>query len=261
LEEDVRRLIGPLDRLVQAPVLDAHVVLTQEENPRIARPARAEAEIDVNGHIVRGRVAEGEMRQAVDQLAEHVGRQLRSFVERQSAVRRRPRRPPPGEWRHGQWSPPRPEYFPRPVEEREVVRRKSFSLEGVSSVEAAEMMQDLDHDFLLFRDSEADTDAVVYVRDDGRLGVIFPAGTPLPQNLGEAGTCEESRFSGPVALDVAVAEMDELGHRFMYFVNSETGRGNVIYLRYDGHYGLIEPASTSGRPYATNEGERRHAPS
>jgi hypothetical protein len=25
-------------------------------------------------------------------------------------------------------------------------------------------------------------------------------------------------------------------------VNVESGRGNVIYLRHDGHYGLIEPA-------------------
>lgn len=243
LEEDVRRQLAPLDRLVKAPVLDAHVVLTQEENPRIARPARAEAEIDLNGHVIRGRVAEGEMRHAVDQLAEHLGRQLRSFVDREVTVHRRPRRPIPGEWRHGQWSPPRPEYFPRPPEERELVRRKSFSLEAMSAAEAAELMEDLDHDFLLFRDSETDADAVVYVREDGRLGVIEPAGTPLSQDLGEAGTREESRLSEPIALAAAVAEMNELGHRFLYFVNVETGRGNVIYLRYDGHYGLIEPAS------------------
>jgi hypothetical protein len=37
--------------------------------------------------------------------------------------------------------------------------------------------------------------------------------------------------------------MDELNHRFLFFVNAQTGRGSVIYLRYDGHYGLIEPSS------------------
>ena len=243
LEEEVRRQFGPLERLVKAPILDAHVVLTQEENPRIARPARAEAEIDLNGHMIRGRVAEGEMRHAVDQLAEHVGRQLRSFVERQADVHRRPRRPRDGQWRHGQWSPPRPEYFPRPVEERELVRRKAFSLEAMSADEAAELMEDLDHDFLLFRDSEADADAVVYVRDDNRFGVIVPAGTTPSRHPGEAAIREESRLSEPIALGAAVEEMNELGHRFLYFVNAETGRGNVIYLRYDGHYGLIEPTS------------------
>jgi hypothetical protein len=39
-----------------------------------------------------------------------------------------------------------------------------------------------------------------------------------------------------------VAEMNVLNHRFMYFTNAASDRGNVIYMRYDGHYGLIEPA-------------------
>ena len=242
LAEEVRRKVRSLDRLVDAPLLDAHVVLAQEENPRIERAARAEAEIDVNGHMIRGRVAASDMRQAIDELGEHLARQLRDFVDRAVVVHRRPRRPQPGEWRHGQWSPPRPDYFPRPPEERELVRRKGFSIDAMSPGEAAELMEDLDHDFLLFRDSETDADAVVYVRDDKRLGVIEPAVGLPTEDLGEAGTREESRFSEPITLDTAVGEMDELGHRFLYFVNADTGRGNVIYLRYDGHYGLIEPA-------------------
>ena len=31
----------------------------------------------------------------------------------------------------------------------------------------------------------------------------------------------------------------------MYFVEAETGPGNVIYLRFDGHYGLIEPRAVA----------------
>ena len=31
------------------------------------------------------------------------------------------------------------------------------------------------------------------------------------------------------------------GERFVFFENATTGRGNVIYRRYDGHYGLIAP--------------------
>lgn len=243
LEEDVRRQIGRLDRLVNAPVLDAHVVLTQEENPRIERPARAEAEIDVNGHVIRGRAAEAEMRHAIDQLAEQVGHQLRRFVERQATVRRRPRRPPAGEWRHGQWSAPRPAYFPRPVGERVLVRRRSFTPDAMSATEAAVLMEDLDHHFLLFHDSRTDIDAVVYVRDDGRLGVIVPAGTSFPQDLGEGDAYESSRLTEPLTIEAATAEMDELNHRFLYFVNADTGRTNLIYMRYDGHYGLIEPAT------------------
>ena len=40
----------------------------------------------------------------------------------------------------------------------------------------------------------------------------------------------------------AVAEMNVLNHRFMYFTDAASGRGTVIYMRYDGHYGLIESA-------------------
>jgi hypothetical protein len=28
----------------------------------------------------------------------------------------------------------------------------------------------------------------------------------------------------------------------MYLTDAASGRGNVIYMRYDGHYGLIKPA-------------------
>ena len=33
------------------------------------------------------------------------------------------------------------------------------------------------------------------------------------------------------------------GQDSVFFVNAETGRGNVIYRRYDGHYGLITPVT------------------
>ena len=35
--------------------------------------------------------------------------------------------------------------------------------------------------------------------------------------------------------------MNELNHRFLYFVDEASGRARVIYLRFDGNYGLIEP--------------------
>ena len=36
--------------------------------------------------------------------------------------------------------------------------------------------------------------------------------------------------------------MNAVEHRFVLFENAATGRGSVIYRRYDGHYGLIDPA-------------------
>jgi ribosome-associated translation inhibitor RaiA len=237
-----REQIGGLDRIVKSPILGAHVVLTQEANPSMERPARAQAEIDVNGHIVRGHVAASSMRAAVDDLAEHMRRQLDRFADRRVTRRKRPAELPSGAWRHGAWSAKRPDHFRRPPDERQILRRKSFALEQMTPTEAAVALAELDHDFYLFCDSETGRDAVVYRRDDGRLGLIEPAGVVWPDPIEDGLVREESRMSSPTSLEASVEEMNELNHRFLFFVNEEDGRGNIIYLRYDGHYGLIEPA-------------------
>jgi ribosomal subunit interface protein len=233
--------IGALDRLVEIPVLSARVVLAQEANPRIERPARAEGEIDLNGPRIRAKVADLDPIAAVNSLAQRLERQLRGLVDRRTDQARRPSERESGEWRHSSIATNRPDYFPRPPEEREIVRRKTFAIEPLTPAEAAEEMEFLDHDFYLFIDRETGADAVAYHRDDGRLGVIGPTG------IGWSGESdgivhEESRMSGPTRLEDAVAEMNVLNHRFMYFTDAASGRGNVIYMRYDGHYGLIEPA-------------------
>ena len=46
----------------------------------------------------------------------------------------------------------------------------------------------------------------------------------------------------PMAPEDAAMEMDALGHDFFVFRNLETDGIAVIYLRQDGHYGLIETA-------------------
>ena len=234
--------IEALDRYLPGRVLRARVVLRHEANPRIERSARAECDLHLNGPIVRGQVAEVDMPRAIDALARHLEHQLRRFAERRASAGRRGPGPPPGEWRHGDWSPPRPDYARRPAAERSVMRRKTFALEPMTPQEAAWDLEALDHAFYLFQDLDTGADAVVYRRDDGRLGVIGPAGRGWAEDpaAGEP-VREESRVNGATSLDDAIAEMDELDHRFLYFVDAETGRGNVIYLRIDGHYGLIGP--------------------
>ncbi len=45
----------------------------------------------------------------------------------------------------------------------------------------------------------------------------------------------------PVTVDEAILQMDLLSHDFFVFVNSDTGKVNVLYRRHDGDYGLLEP--------------------
>lgn len=45
----------------------------------------------------------------------------------------------------------------------------------------------------------------------------------------------------PMDPEEAVLQMEMLGHDFFVFRNGDTEEVNVVYIRKDGHYGLIEP--------------------
>lgn len=238
-----RQRLAHLDRFVPDPILAARAMLSWQANPSLERPARAEAEIDVNGHLVCGRVAAETMSQAIGELAGRLERQLDDFDKRRSARQRRAPTPADGEWWHGAWSPPRPSYLPRPAGERELIRRKTFALNAMEPRQALAEMLDLDHDFYLFHDSLTGQDAVLYRRDDGKIGLIGTTDVVASHPADDGIVPEESRNSAPIALDAAIEEMNALSHRFMFFVDADSGRGEVIYMRYDGHYGLIESAA------------------
>jgi ribosome-associated translation inhibitor RaiA len=232
--------VAALQQLAPGSLHHARVVLTQEVNPRIELPARAEAQLMLAGIPIRARVAAPVMQVAVDRLAERLRDQVRRQIERLITVHRTPRTVSAGEWRHGAWTAPGPPSSWRPPGERRIVRRKTFAVEPTTAGEAALDMAALDHRFYLFHDLETDADALLYRRDDGRPAVIQPA--DAPRLAGEIPR-EPSRYSAPLDESAALAEMDTLNHRFLYFTDARTGRGCVLYLRYDGHYGLIEPAT------------------
>jgi len=42
-------------------------------------------------------------------------------------------------------------------------------------------------------------------------------------------------------VDEAIERLDAAKEPFVFFADPATGRGNVLYRRYDGHYGLVTP--------------------
>ncbi len=229
-----------LEPLARGRVVAARVRVERHDNPRIARPYHAKGEIDVNGRIVRAHVAGPSTDAALDTLVDRLGRQLRRVVDRRIARRHNTGEAEIGQWRHGDLPTTRPAFFPRPARERRVIRRKTLALEPMTPVKAAADMLDLDHDFYLFRDARTGADAVIHsLREDGRLGLIEPPGVSMATD-GRWLVAEPNRFSEPVAVQTAIEEMDAVEHRFLYFIDRDSGRGSVIYRRYDGHYGVIE---------------------
>ncbi|MFZ5869300.1 MAG: ribosome hibernation promotion factor [Actinomycetota bacterium] len=234
--EYARNKIAHVTRLVTRPVRTVHVVVTRRGDPAIAKPFHVEVTMDVARRLVRA-VGDGPRpREAVDVVVERLERQIVRITERWQDRSRWIGLPEAGEWRKGMLPTHRQRVFPRAVEDREVVRRKSFAVDRQTVDEAAFDMEAVGHDFYLFVDATSGRDALVHRRDDGAYGVMgLPDRADLPP-----GVVPEP---GPALLDDGTARrrLDDGGEPFVFYVDAETRRGRVVYRRYDGHYGVITP--------------------
>jgi ribosome-associated translation inhibitor RaiA len=229
--------------LAPGPVLFAEVTLTAHADAARERPASAKAELDVNGRLVRAHVAARTMLEAIDLLEARLRNRLERFAHHEESKHLRHRSRDEHEWHHGDRDASRPPYFPRPVEERELVRTKTFAVAAMTPDEAVVDLELLDHDFYLFENLETGEDNVV---------VRSPSGYEL---LEPAATCSLVETAAPIVhnpirppvltTDEAIEALELGGLRSLFFVDRGDSRGRVLYLRYDGHYGLVGPASRS----------------
>jgi ribosome-associated translation inhibitor RaiA len=233
--------VSSLLRAASEPVLFARVRLTMAADPAVQRPAIAQVNIDLNGRLIRARAAAETMREAVEHACDRMRIRLERVARNWAAIRGRQPLSGPGEWRHQSLAAPRLPYFPRPPEERVVIRRKSYALARQTPDEAVTDAELLGYEFHLFTEKSTGEDSVVYrVRDGYRLALAHPRS----RRLGPvAPSITLSKMPAPRLLVAeATARLEATSQPFSFFINAETGRGNLIYHRYDGHYGLIEPA-------------------
>ncbi len=146
------------------------------------------------------------------------------------------------EWRHGSEPAHRPDFYPRPADERRVVRHKSFVLSREMPDEAVFEMEAMDYDFHLFTDVATGQDSVVFRA--GPTGYRLARVRRGPDRLGPTAVpMTVSPVPAPsMDLDEAKRRLELTGYPFVFYADSATGRGNVLFHRYDGHYGLITPA-------------------
>lgn len=223
------------------PVLHAAVRLELSRDPSLERPATAKAVVDVDGHPVRTKLQAREVTEAVDLLEVRLRGRLEQLAEHRQALRRRGPTSPEGQWRRGDAPTARPPYLPVPAEEREIVRRKTFAPATSTIDEAIFDMESLDHDFFLFTDATSGHDAVVTRREDGTYGLQLRDGGEPSEPTAVA--LEVQPDPAPRAgVDEAREQLDLSGAPWLFFVDPAHDRGQVLYRRYDGHYGLITPA-------------------
>jgi hypothetical protein len=224
------RIIGP-----------ARVTLRHVGQVQGGRSYVADASALIEGRTLAAHAAGRSAVEAAEQAADRLRRQLRRVVGAEIALRNEPR-----VIREALESLPespgnRPQAKLKPPEEREIVHRRPYLETPLSTLEAVNELLDLDVQFFLFRHVRTNEDVVVYRRDDGRIGLLHPAGSALADE-NDLVVPEPSRYEEPITLARAREEMDWLNHRFLYFVDAQDGRGKVLYLRHDGDYGLVEPA-------------------
>ncbi|GAA5162244.1 HPF/RaiA family ribosome-associated protein [Pseudonocardia eucalypti] len=205
---------------------DARIRLTRVNHRRPRWAALAQMNLDFKGQQVRAQVAAGFFAEA--------GRLLVARLEEQLARLAEPGTTLP--WPSRQ---PRPEPVEVPVGQRRIVRTKRYPLVGCGVEQAALLMDLGDYDCYLFRDSEADQDAMVY-----RVG---PTGYRLARVAGLAAAAP--RTSMPVTVNVhpvpscdaaeAARQLGETELPYRFFREADTGRGAVLYRRYDGHCALL----------------------
>lgn len=229
---------------VTGPVLFGRLKLSVFDGGRHReRPVSASATIDQDGHVVRAQVGAATVTEAVDELVARLRRQMKDDADRQH-------RWPTGQhadattWQHGKATSVRPSYFDRPIDEREVVRHKSFA-PGESTIDEAMWdMAALDFDFFLFTELATGHDCLL-VGGGERAELLMLDGDlgDAPQlDLGVANVAVASAGAPTLSLTSAMQRLDAGTESRVFFRNEATERGNVVYRRYDGHYGVITPS-------------------
>ncbi|BBX45915.1 HPF/RaiA family ribosome-associated protein [Mycobacterium cookii] len=240
IEDYVREKIGGLSRFTHQPVLHARVRVSRHADPAVARPVIAQANIDVNGRPVRAQVQAANAREAIDRLEARLWRRLERIANRAEAKHGNSSHA--NEWHHQSERTDRPSHYPRPSDERRIIRRKSFTLGTCTVDEAAQEMELLDVDFHLFTEKGTGQASVLYRTDSA--GYRMAQVMPLPRELAphELPVSVSPQPAPRLTIARAKERLSLLGLPFLFFIDMDQGRAGVLYHRYDGHYGLISPA-------------------
>ncbi len=234
-------------RSAPEPVLLARVKLAVTPGlvAGASRSVVAQANVDMSGRLLRAQGVAENMRTAIELMCERMAVQLRNAGGGQGefALRRLGAGPGAGAAR------PR---VPRPrlaAEGAQIVRRKAFRLARLTVDEAIAELEAFDFDFHLFTERVTGSDSVVYTTVRGyRVAQVEPrpdlvAVAEAGSGFGSAGeVVSVSEVPAPrLGVDEAQVRLEGLEQPFIFFVEPGSGRGNLLYFRFDGDLGLITP--------------------
>ncbi|NKQ51797.1 hypothetical protein HFP15_02755 [Amycolatopsis sp. K13G38] len=215
----VRRRLHEALTHAPAPVLAAKVTLTRHEDPAASDRISVSANIDLNGRMIHVGIDTRTVAEAADDLHDTVRRTVRRAFRYRSARR------------------VRPGHQAVPVRDREVVEHRSISLAVIPATAAAEELDALDEAFHLFRDADTGQDCVVYRTGTGNRLARLHA---VPGQVSDPAVDAHDAPRLSLAEAQERLEIEEIP--FLFFADSETERGAVLYRRHDGQFGLLATA-------------------
>ena len=138
---------------------DATVALSCKHNQKYI-----EITISAGGTLFRSEVGAESFRDALDQAASNIERQIRKNKTRLAR-----------KLREGIFVPPPvEEYDDIEPDDATIIRTKTYSTKPMSPEEAILQMNLLGHQFFVFTDDQSGAVCVVYTRQDGDYGLIVP---------------------------------------------------------------------------------------
>lgn len=155
LKEYVEKRIGKLNKYLD-DIDEATVTLTVEKGSH-----KVEVTIPVNGIILRGEEATGDMYSSIDLVFEKLEKQVDKYKAKFSKKQRNG-----GKAMATETVPD--------IEPPKIMRTKRFAFKPMPVDEAVMQMNLLGHSFFVFSNAETEEVNVVYKRKDGNYGLIEP---------------------------------------------------------------------------------------
>lgn len=154
LREYVEKKIGKIERFIEQPV-SAQVNLYTERGRHIV-----EVTASLNGLILRGEEASGDMYASIDLVADKLEKQVQKYKARLRKQRGR------------EAEVAQVDQAPEP--EGILVKTKRFPIKPLTLDEAIMQIELLSHDFFVFANADTDRVNVLYRRKDGNYGLLEP---------------------------------------------------------------------------------------
>lgn len=240
---EAEEMVSKLSEFAPRPVRFARVRVKNDEDRDPDQYSVVEGLMDVSGAVIRAQAAGPTAIEALRVVGDKLERRLNRLAGKRLRATKRPPSTPTGEWGSGDHSSDRPEFYDRPPEERQVVRRKTYSpADQLSVSEALFDLDVLDHRFFLFSDEADEKPSIVY-EEAGGVALRKIDGSKPDETRLRPGIRVNRTPAPTITVEDAVCRLNFSDMPFVFFRDAESLRASVLYRRYDGHYGLIGPST------------------